>query len=182
MGWDQTRHFLDPTPRRWRVGETITARHLNEPVDALRRLSHGVQPPRQVMEPAREERVEVRRFVVVEERSDYLVCRRSGGDAAVNTEDQHTYVAKPYLLRQTPFNGLSRNSISYAYTATGERTATDAEDNTESQVIVPSYVVGDEILAARGILGGTGVFGGADSDLALEWVDLNADGRAWAKE
>lgn len=181
MNRDQTRHFLESYPERWRRGETITARKLNQGVDALRRLSHGVEAPRQIVEPGEEDRVEARRFLVVEVRGDYLVCRRAGGDAAVETQDRSVYVAKPYLLRQTPFDGLSRGGISYAYTGTAARTATDEDENTENQVIVPSYVVGDEIVAARGITGGTGTFGGADSDVALEWMDLNVDGRAWAK-
>jgi hypothetical protein len=59
------------------------------------------------------------------------------------------------------------------------RTADDGA-TTETQVIVPAYVVDDVIYAMRGIEGGTNVID--DQNESVEWIDLNLDGRAWAKE
>lgn len=94
----------------------------------------------------------------------------AGAAAAVVIEEFGDYlstsigrVSKPWLLRQTPFDGVAFGGVTYEYTEVGARTATDAEDEdvTETQQITPSYVVGEQLLT----LGG---------------VDLNTAGRCWA--
>ena len=70
--------------------------------------------------------------------------------------------------------------ISYAYTSNVTRDARlQGAVRSEPQLVIPSYVRDDEITAARNIVGGSGVeVGGAE----IVWLDLNVDGRAWAKK
>lgn len=104
-----------------------------------------------------------------------LTYRSSSGDSMIcwDANSQNITVAKPYLLRRTPFDGLTRSGISYAYSSDIARTAT-LDATTESQVIVPSFVTGDLLFVADEISGGTGVDG-------VSLIDLNVDGRAWAQ-
>jgi hypothetical protein len=102
---------------------------------------------------------------------DYLVCQRWTGSAWSTISEN---VAKPYLLRTS---GTSRNGITYAYSNGFTRTATQGA-NTETQVIVPSYYAsGDELFAAP--VNYTGV---VVASKELKLIDINADGRAWAKQ
>lgn len=106
---------------------------------------------------------EIRCFDIIEILDDYLIVN----DGQV--------VALPFLLRRTPFHGLTVEGITYAYTDIGERTATDAESNEEDQVITPSYYEGEQIVSAR--LSARISSGGK----LMEWIDLNSAGRTWAK-
>jgi len=114
-------------------------------------------------------------FKVVSVEVDYIVCHAWDGE----TEGQEAVlVALPYLLRMTPFDGQTRDGITYDYDSEITRTATKDAD-TEDQVIVPSYIAGDVIFAATGIIGGTDATG--PNSEVLDRQDLNVDGRAWAK-
>jgi len=109
-----------------------------------------------------------------------LVCQATlvsqGGDwLYVLADSAYFYVAKPYLLRRSL---ASWNGITFAYSSNFEREATDGVD-TEDQVIVPAYVP-DDILYIVRPYGGTGTVD--DGGNAIVWLDLNVDGRAWAKE
>lgn len=106
---------------------------------------------------------------------DYLICRTWNGSDSGNVLIE---VAKPYLLRRTPFHGQSRLGIAYQYTSPVTRTAT-RDATTESQVVNPSFANGDVIYAELPIGGGTGVI--AESGKAIRWLDKNLDARAWAK-
>ena len=102
---------------------------------------------------------------------DYLACNYYQDGTATDAVN----VAKNYKLRRTPFDTLTIGGITYTYTSDTQRTAVGA--TTETQVVVPAYTVGDIIYASR--------VSGLDvtlSSLPLEWVDVNADGRAWAKQ
>lgn len=169
---------------RWRRGDEITARRLDSTARVVQQLHGAVEPPRQVVRTRQTQQVQVRQFRVVAVYGDFVTCARLDGTYENEAEDDdQTYVAKPYLLRRTPFDGYSRNDISYAYTDDVTRTATDADDNTETQVVVPSYVFGDIIYAVTNVDGGTGVEVDTGKErLTPEWLDINADGRAWAKE
>lgn len=109
-------------------------------------------------------------------RDDYLSCtNRETGEAV--------YVAKPFNLRSDNWNNASivytiepypqapaSLTISYAMQTPTYRIATVGTFE-EHQVIRPQYVPGfSEIFASE--CESTGVAG-------VEWVDLNADGRAW---
>lgn len=102
---------------------------------------------------------------------DNLVCQRWTGSAwSITTEN----VAKPYLLRTSI---TARNGITYTYANAFTRTATQGASS-ETQVIVPSFFTGaDELFAAP--VNYTGVIV-ASKELKL--IDINADGRAWAKQ
>ena len=111
-------------------------------------------------------------FKIVNIDDDVLECVRTnvhGGSSIV-------YVAKSHLLRRTPFDGNTRNGISYVYSDPQTRVATNASTmQTETEVIVPSYQPDDLISAQTGMIGGTGITG-------VKWQDVNYDGRAWASQ
>lgn len=124
---------------------------------------------------------ETAQYKVKERGNDYVMCHTWDGETE-GADD--IYVAKPYLLRKTPLDGKTRNGITYDYSATiDRRTATkgvEPNEIEETQIVVPSYLAGDIITAIRGITGGTEVFDPTEEE--VEWLDLNADGRAWMKE
>jgi len=66
-------------------------------------------------------------------------------------------------LPQT-FNESSRGGVTYVYTDINNRTA----DGTEVQQLTPIYIVGDLLMISEA---NDGQF----------WIDLNVDGRQWAK-
>lgn len=165
--------------REWKPGDSITAQHLNEVIRRVNQLAAGVAPPRQIVQanvPA------VRQFKIVSQDADYLKCNAYDG---VASGDLVYYVAKPYLLRRTPFDGESRAGIEYEYSSDSARVADDGVD-TEDQTIVPSYQADDIVYAIMGIAGGTSERldsdeSGGETEPRIMWVDLNVDGRAWCK-
>ncbi len=155
--------------RRGKRRDKLTAKRWNEPVDAVNQLLRGSGGGRQVS-PAKAARPTVQRFRVVSVGLDVLVCNTWDG---TTSGAEAVDVALPYLLRRTPFDGGTRDGVSYVYTSNTERSATDGINN-ETQIITPAFVAGDEVWAdaAWAILGGTGVDG-------TEWLARN-DTRAWA--
>lgn len=153
----------------------IRAQTLADLARGMNKLQRGVRAPRQVTERGNVRAVRVQQFKVVSVQQDYLVCRTWNG---TEQGDSDVFVALPYLLRRTPFDGAARNGISYSYGDNVSRTASLSGED-EAQVMVPSYVAGDVIYAVRNSAGGTGVTANA---AAVQWLDLNVDGRAWAKE
>lgn len=88
-------------------------------------------------------------------------------------------IAKPYLLRRTPFEGpgRERNGFRYTYQSNTKRTSIKVSDSnsTEVQTITPDYVINDEIVAKRfdhAFILGDGI--------TTHWIDDNDDGREWA--
>ena len=166
----------------WKPGERVdSVMNLNSRVDVTNRLIDGIIPPQQLKPGG--SGLFVRRFRIVSEDGDYLTCNEWDGETQGSVE---FIVAKNYLCRRTPFDGSSRTvrgeEISYTYSSDTEREADDGT-NTEDQLVVPAYTADDEIFAMKPIAGGTGAsykVGGVDT--AIEWLDLNADSRAWAKE
>ena len=106
--------------------------------------------------------------------SDHLVCRtwdgttEGGGDVAI---------AKPHKLRNSVTSAtIDGVAVTYTYGGTFvTRTATIATID-EDQVIVPRYLVNDLIFAVDSS-GGTAITGTLQNK-----IDLNVDGRAWAKK
>lgn len=96
-------------------------------------------------------------------------------------------IAKPPLTRVTPYDGKSRWHLDYDYTSNIERVAHDQESDTdETQVIVPRNVMptdggeaGPDIIVAANLVDGSLADSGGD---AVQWMDINADGRTWAKK
>jgi hypothetical protein len=102
---------------------------------------------------------------------DYLNCVTWDG---TDEGTQTIKIAKPYLLRRTPFDGQTRNGVSYVYSDAITRQATKGED-TITETVVPVYVLDDELYGISAPAGGTGVAAAPD------YLDLNLDGRAWAE-
>lgn len=120
---------------------------------------------------------------------DYMLCRTWDGTTEGATM---IAVARPFLLRKSVFDGFIIDDYSYAYASVSQRTKTRQSDRkAETQVIVPGYVNSDLsdirhiIYAATGIAGGTKVLetgNELDPTKPVAWLDLNVDGRAWAKK
>lgn len=92
----------------------------------------------------------------------------------VTIDGSSTEIALPYLLRKTPFDGNTRNGVTYEYLNNGLRDAElQADSYTERQTIVPLYVQNDIVYCQDIGEGVTGVTG-------ADYIDLNLDGRAWA--
>ncbi len=134
-------------------------------------------------------------FEVVSEAEDWLMCARVKYldstqkviPVDAETPEKLYKVWKPWMLRQTPFDGKTRDGIDYAYGTTGIRVATptggDPEDS-ETQYITPSYSVrvdgtcGELIHATAGI--SRIVSGSTPVKMAGEFMDMNTAGRSWA--
>ena len=120
---------------------------------------------------------------------DYMLCRTWDGTTEGATM---IAVARPFLLRKSVFDGFLIDGYSYTYASVSQRVKTrDSDDKAETQVIVPAYVNSDTsdirhiIYAATGISGGTKVLetgNELDPTKPVTWLDLNVDGRAWAKK
>lgn len=164
---------------RWRKKDPITAKRLNETVDRVTAISEGAASPADARGVAQGPGA-IQQFEIKEVLGDYLLCYAI---TSAGTGTAEIPVAKPYLHRQSL---TSRNGIAYTYQtafegdlAIVERVATGGA-GTETQRIVPQYVAGDRIFASKLINGGTGV---KDIDNKLvRFIDLNLDGRAWAKK
>jgi hypothetical protein len=161
-------------------GEEITATKWNVLANALNKPFSGVQLPQQVKPDASAKTVQVQQMKVASIAGDYITCYTF--DGVVTGTDEIT-VAKPWMLRRTPFDGETRNGITYTYSDDVTRDASD-DDGTETQVIVPSYVVGDLIYAERNIIGGTSleITMPDNTKRQVAWMDTNRDARAWSDE
>lgn len=119
-------------------------------------------------------------YLVIEEFDDYLRCRTKLG-TVVGADD--VFVAKPFRLRRTPFEGTTVKSITYTYSplsggGNGTRLAEFSATEQEVQLILPSYVSSfDEILAVT-VDGGSQVTAGS-TPVLLE--DLNNAGRQFMR-
>jgi hypothetical protein len=117
-------------------------------------------------------------FKIVSQSDDYLTCTRYNPLDPAKTGES-TIVAKPYIMRKTPFHGetityLDGEEITYDYSGPSSRTATNQDAYSEDEQITPSYFAGDIIMA---IQGGTEVNDGDGNQIF--WTDLGI-GRAWA--
>jgi hypothetical protein len=116
--------------------------------------------------------VRVERFTLTGVAQEYISATRISDGAAVN-------IAKPYKLRASN-TSASIEGVTVTYTSQGPqaRKAQTLVDS-EIQIIIPRYLGGDIIYAVK-VEGNSGVTvpGGA----AIEYIDLNVDGRAWARE
>lgn len=120
----------------------------------------------------------VKRFLVTSHADDWLIGSEIDGDLT------GVKIAKPYNLRKTGWHGVTVNysflgvayAIAYAYSGAfvGYRAATINTTSTENQAIIPLYVANRTQVFAASVDNDTGV---ADAD----WIDLNADGRAWCR-
>lgn len=112
----------------------------------------------------------VQQFVISSVSGDFLVCRSLSGTSS-GTADVN--VARPYLLRRTIWSGATRNGVTYTYSGVQSRDATTG-GTAINEKVTPSYQATDVITAISLPIGGIGNTG-------LMWVDMNFDGRSWAK-
>jgi hypothetical protein len=112
----------------------------------------------------------VQQFVISGISGDYLVCHTLSGTSSGSGT---IYVARPYLLRRSIWSGQTRNGITYTYTDNQTRSATTG-GTAITEKVTPSYQAADVILAVGRIYGTSNVG-------ALDFEDLNTDGRSWAK-
>lgn len=165
-------------PDKWRENEPVSASKLEELRDGLDRLIEGTDP-RQLSEtlPAA---AQVFQGELVSVSADHIIVREyriypSPTPPVVGSTS--ILVAKPYLLRRTPFDGQTRDGVSYTYVTDQQRTATIGPDQ-RTEHVTPGYVVGDLVYCLRAVLNGTGVESGGAIIGALEL----AGGRTWAAD
>lgn len=101
---------------------------------------------------------------------DFFSCNVDGESGLVR-------VAKPYLLRVSPFDGLTVNGVRYDYFDGQLRQARlpgISSNYVEDQAITPSWQFLETIFVTKNPEGGTGV-------PTADYLDINADGRCWAE-
>lgn len=166
------------TLEKWRQGDPLTAEKLDQTRRYINELESSATNGGQVFLLGTDLNalpLKVLRCEVVSLDGDFIVCTRAGADATVGTFN----VAKPYLLRNSI---TSRDGVTYTYTTTEERNATNGPIS-ETHVVTPPYVVGDTLFAIGPIVDGPGVTPVTNADAtvtAYRWLDMNVDGRAWA--
>ncbi len=175
----------------YRVGEHKgVAAKLSKMTRAVNRNSAVLGPPSQV------DRLiipQVRIFqlpTIDRTRVDHFLAytwnRRSDG-TFVRGKD-FVWILKPWLLRGTYWesldtqgNPIERNGVTYVYSSANERVASKEGEDDENQRIIPSYQPKDIIFAIRGVYGGMDKITADDASQNAHWMDLNVDGRMWAK-
>ena len=166
-------------PRRFKLGDPVPgARRLNELADPLTRL--GRNPSQAAAVPDLPRYLQIFQFQINFVLGDYL----QGQELTVLPDGTEVLggvnilVARPWTLRRTPFDGIIYNNFLYTYIDQSTRTATDQSPpgKTETQYITPAYYLGSTIYCARQVFGGTSV------SQAIQGIDLNTDGRAWATD
>lgn len=138
----------------------------------------------------------LKQFRVRYEYYDYIACKEWDGEVE---SEETTYIAKPYLLRRTPFH--DKTIAGYTYTQTGYyyRKVELESDSTVyvNQIISPRYRDEDaeydydgDIIYATKLSCGTGITVqsgqrlSGDDDLvgsAVDYIDLNLDARCWGE-
>lgn len=114
------------------------------------------------------------RFRITQVFGDYLTCQ-TFNDGLMGGVD--IFVAKPYVIRRSTWNNVTRAGISYVGNQSdGQlRTATHlglAPASARSEeVLDPAYILNDQIVATQPT-GGTGVL--AANGSAVIWEDLSA--------
>jgi len=122
--------------------------------------------------------VALAQFKVKTHTGDFLVCRlydsAASGSGSGDSGTFDVWVAKPYLLRRSPFSGQTRNGVTYTYDSASARSGTTG-GTAQQEAITPSYQVDDIIYGFKNING--------EADVTdCHWVDVNCDGRSWAKK
>lgn len=173
-----------PDPRQLKSGQSVTKnwREINalagKLADLWRQFSRvkdvvaQLELDRTIWRAAGGGKVEQFRFKTMG--ADTITCVRWDGV----TEGVSVVIYKPWLLRRTPFDGKTRVlqtdripptiTVSYVYSSPSKRTKS-AGDIAETQYITPAYTVDDVIYAVP------------CDQLAGFYLDINADGRAWAE-
>lgn len=181
-------------PERGRLA--VLAQEINRLKQALRQLQPvpslhiltgvtGVGTIRQAGEQRISSAGMIREFLLKEVLGDYLRCQsRSNGQPS----EGDIFIAKPWRLRVTPFDGKTIHFDSdgdvfdahYVYTAgsSTHRTATIAGVN-EDQIVIPRFKPDFDVIYAAECSDDLALVDPQSNRILL--VDLNADGRAWGK-
>ncbi len=165
-------------PEKWRENEPISASKLEQLRDGVDRLIEGTDP-RQVTDilPAA---AQVFQGQIAGLMDDYIIVNEYRVYPAPTTPVVGTtniLVAKPWLLRRTPFDGQVRDGVSYTYDNDQQRVAVVGPDS-RTEHVTPAYVVGDVVYCLQLVFGGTAVESGGVIIGALEI----AGGRMWAAD
>lgn len=153
------------------------SRDFNMLGDAIRRNTAGLNSIRQ-SSPLIAQTLPIQLIITNNADGDFITCATWDGS---NQGTEDILVAKPYLLQQSTLDGQTdTNGIAYVFTGIDALTATQSSTSTvENWEVTMDYNVGDLIYAIGNIEGG---IDDADSDgNQLQWIDLNIDGRGWAK-
>ena len=110
---------------------------------------------------------EITEVTVRSESDDCLICEDNHGEQVV--------VAKPWMVRRSPFDGKTINGFTYTYTSANTR---DSDDGSEVQVqeITPSYFDGMVIMV---VPYRTDVQISEGRRINVDWVELSG-GQSWA--
>ncbi len=122
---------------------------------------------------------EVTKTIIQSVGDDHLVCRTIVG-SVVGTDD--ILVAKNNKNQRTPWDGLTRNGLTYAYTNNVYRTVTIAASTGFSQIeeIVPRYNVNDVIFAVGTTTAVMTITVGT-TPVGVDLVDMNNDNREFVR-
>lgn len=167
-----------PDVAPWVKGEKITAERLNESVIAINNAKRRPAPPSQVNSDAPGYGI-VHQFKIVSIQGNYLTCNPYDGVNAAPAGIV-VYIAKPTQLRSSiASRAETEGTVTYtSYSSDGQQRTATRGATTETQIVTPRYLAGDIIYAVRGVVGKLPLNG--DSEM-IEHLDINADGRAWAK-
>lgn len=125
----------------------------------------------------------IQQFRLKEVGTNWLRCRSWNGTTEGAT---NIYIARALTHRQSVFDGQSISfssdgdafTASYVYSSATKRVKT-ISGVAETQVIIPLYKVDFDVIYASECQQSTGLLDPANAPIVL--VDLNTDGRAWAK-
>lgn len=118
-----------------------------------------------------------RQVIIKTIQDDYLECKPFENGAEDSSADT-IYVARPFTLRRTPWDGQTVAGVSYSYTGSDARVASAAGEEDESQIIIPAYIA-DQSVIIIGYLQYP-IQLSVQLPLATRYFDMNTDGRAWA--
>lgn len=190
---------------RQQSGKVISGKTLRDLSDRVNRVSRDQREVVLVDEPI-VRGAQVAMFRLKSAQPDYWVCREVVQTTSKDSNNvwSSTFtefaadvkVAKPYILRQTVFLGktITINGVNLTFGSYGgntiSRTVTKVSDgSTQNQIVIPwptfeaGDYKGDIIWAVKNVQHGTGVIAnlGTANEEWIEWLDLNIDGRMWAK-
>ena len=162
-----------------------------DPVEGFNQLVNhtAIGVARQGLEAQQEQSASIKQFKLTRVFDDWIECREFDG---TTESTEFTKIAKPYKLRRTPFDlqsfefiledPLAINqslNIAYHYYSNTFRTATvtGTISIVEKQIVIPIYRAGDVIYATQ-----PSNFSMTISGETTDWLDINADSRAWARK
>ncbi len=116
----------------------------------------------------------VRQVTLQEILSDTLLVKFDPVFPEQGDAEHEFAVWKPYVLQKTRFDTGTHDGISYQYSTSTRRIATEVDtEETEQQLVVPRYKTNGVLLISRG----------TDNPAnPAEWMDINVDARMWAAE